>query len=116
MKHLIKTEEAALFVLGVVFFIHLDIAWWWFLVLLLVPDVGMLGYIINTKVGAVTYNIFHHRGIAVILMLLGYYFNNFGMLLAGVMMFSHIAFDRMLGYGLKYPESFKNTHLGTIGK
>jgi uncharacterized protein YbjT (DUF2867 family) len=24
--------------------------------------------------------------------------------------------DRVLGYGLKYPDAFKHTHLGTIGK
>ena len=36
--------------------------------------------------------------------------------LAGVIMFSHAAFDRLLGYGLKYEKGFKFTHLGEIGK
>lgn len=115
MKTTLKLEEAGLFFLGIVMFIQLEISWWWFPVLLLTPDIGMLGYIINTKIGAITYNVFHHRGIAVALLIAGFYLDNFGMLLAGVILFSHCAFDRMLGYGLKYPDNFKNTHLGKMG-
>jgi hypothetical protein len=29
---------------------------------------------------------------------------------------AHIGFDRMLGYGLKYPTAFSDTHLGRIGR
>lgn len=116
MKTLLKLEEVSLFLAGIFFFSQLDFAWWWFLVLLLLPDIGMLGYLINTKVGAFTYNLFHYRAIAVGLLIFGYIYENQLVLLSGVMLFSHIAFDRMLGYGLKYPDNFKNTHLGLIGK
>ena len=116
MKTILKLEEAALFVLGIGLFSQLDFAWWWFLVLLLLPDIGMLGYLINTRVGAFTYNLFHYRAIAVGLLIFGYIYGYELLLLIGVMLFSHIAFDRMLGYGLKYPDNFKNTHLGQIGK
>jgi hypothetical protein len=27
---------------------------------------------------------------------------------------AHIGFDRLLGYGLKYPTAFKDTHLGKV--
>lgn len=116
MKTILKLEEAALFILGIVLFAQLDFAWWWFPVLLLLPDIGMLGYLINTRVGAFTYNLFHYRAIAVGLLIFGYMYGYELLLLSGVMLFSHIAFDRMLGYGLKYPDNFKNTHLGQIGK
>jgi len=116
MKTVLKLEEVALFALGIFMFAQLDFAWWWFLILLLVPDIGMLGYVVNTKVGAFTYNLFHHRTIAVLLLIFGYIYGNQLLLLSGVVLFSHIAFDRMLGYGLKYPDNFKNTHLGQIGK
>jgi hypothetical protein len=33
----------------------------------------------------------------------------------GIIWFSHIVFDRMLGYGLKYPTFFKDTHLQRLG-
>ncbi|MGJ8665706.1 MAG: DUF4260 domain-containing protein [Patiriisocius sp.] len=116
MKTILKIEELALFITGIVLFSTLEMNWWWFPVLLLLPDVGMLGYLINTKAGAFFYNLFHHRAISVVLLLIGYFYEQNGILLAGIIMFSHIAFDRMLGYGLKYPDSFKNTHLGEIGK
>ena len=28
---------------------------------------------------------------------------------------AHIGFDRLCGFGLKYPEGFRETHLGTLG-
>ncbi len=31
-------------------------------------------------------------------------------------MLAHIGMDRALGYGLKYPTSFQDTHLGRFGK
>ncbi|EDM45138.1 hypothetical protein SCB49_03419 [unidentified eubacterium SCB49] len=114
MKTLLKLEELALFILGIIAFTTLNLSWWWFPLLLLTPDIGMLGYLKSTKVGAMTYNLCHHRGIAIALFVIGFYLDSFGMLLAGVILFSHIAFDRMLGYGLKYPDNFKNTHLGNI--
>jgi hypothetical protein len=36
--------------------------------------------------------------------------------LAGVIMLGHSSFDRVLGYGLKYGDSFRHTHLGWIGR
>ncbi|MBC8508108.1 MAG: DUF4260 family protein [Anaerolineales bacterium] len=36
--------------------------------------------------------------------------------LIGVIMLGHSSLDRVIGYGLKYPDSFQHTHLGMIGK
>lgn len=116
MKIILKFEELAQFILGIFFFSQLDYAWWWFPVLILTPDIGAIGYLINTKAGAFTYNIFHNKAIAVVVGLLGFYFNSSLLILIGVILFSHAALDRTFGYGLKYPDSFKNTHLGSIGK
>ncbi|SRR5690606_27676422 len=115
MKVSLKSEELFMFLLGIFLFNQLDFSWWWFLALLLAPDIGMLGYIINSKIGAITYNIFHHKGIAIILYFLGIFIDKDGIVLAGIIIFSHAALDRFLGYGLKYPDSFHNTHLGIIG-
>jgi len=115
MKLTLKIEELAQFILGIFLFSQLDYAWWWFAALLLTPDIGMLGYLINAKIGAFTYNVFHHKAIAITLGLLGYYLNNPAVMLIAVILFSHAAFDRIFGYGLKYTDSFKNTHLGKIG-
>jgi hypothetical protein len=116
MKTTLKLEELAQFALGIFVFSMLPYAWWVFPALLLLPDIGMLGYIANPKIGAFTYNVFHHKGIAIIIGLFGVYLNSDQAVLVGVLLFSHAAFDRILGYGLKFEDSFKNTHLGKIGK
>lgn len=116
MKALIKLEEAALFLLGIYFFSQLDYVWWWFLVLLLAPDFSMIGYVFGNKAGAWAYNFFHHRGVAILFYLGGMYYSNQLLQLIGVIWFAHSSMDRMFGYGLKYENGFKFTHLGEIGK
>ncbi|MDN3671544.1 DUF4260 domain-containing protein [Flavobacterium branchiarum] len=116
MKTVIKLEEIGLFVLGIYLFSLLDYHWWWFLVWILVPDLSMIGYAFNAKIGAFLYNIFHHRGIAIIVYILGSYLKIEALQLVGVILFSHASMDRIFGYGLKYEAGFKYTHLGEIGK
>lgn len=115
MDKIIKLEEVAMFALGIYLFGLLDYAWWWFLVLILLPDIGMVGYAFGKKAGAITYNLFHHKGIAIVLYLLGIYLSLPLCQLAGIILFSHAAMDRIFGYGLKYDKGFKFTHLGEIG-
>jgi len=112
--HIIKIEEAFLFGISIYVFIMLPYDWWWFLALILVPDIGMLGYLYNKKAGAILYNIFHHKGIAIALFFLGIYLYNDVLQLAGAIMFGHASLDRVFGYGLKYEDDFKHTHLGNL--
>ncbi|WP_128543944.1 DUF4260 domain-containing protein [Larkinella soli] len=116
MKTLLKTEEIAQFLVSIVLFSQLPFAWWWFPALILLPDVGMLGYLVNPKVGAYLYNLFHHKGVALLVGSVGLLMNEPVVMLAGVILFGHAAMDRMMGYGLKYTDSFHHTHLGGIGK
>lgn len=114
MKSILKLEELLEFALGIYLFSTLSYAWWWFLVLILLPDIGMVGYLVNTKTGALTYNVFHHKGLAILILLIGIYFEIEVMQLIGIILFSHAALDRVFGYGLKYADNFKNTHLGHL--
>jgi hypothetical protein len=116
MKTIIKLEELGLFILGIYLFSLLNFEWWWFLVLILAPDLAMLGYVFGNKSGAFFYNIFHHRGIAILVYILGCYLKMELLQLIGIILFSHSAMDRIFGYGLKYESGFKYTHLGEIGK
>ncbi|WP_309640945.1 DUF4260 domain-containing protein [Flavobacterium sp.] len=116
MKTIIQLEELALFLLGIFLFNQLDYAWWWFLVLILTPDIGMVGYAFGNKTGAWMYNVFHHRGIAIVLYLLGIYISNPIVQLIGIILFAHSSMDRLFGYGLKYETGFKFTHLGSLEK
>lgn len=116
MKKIIKLEELGLMLLGIYLFNQLEYAWWWFLVLILVPDFSMIGYLFGNKAGAFSYNLAHHRGIALGVYFVGIYFSDTVLQLLGIILFTHSAMDRMLGYGLKYEKGFKYTHLGEIGK
>lgn len=116
MKNLLKLEQIAFFALGIFLFSQIGYSWWWFLGLFFVPDVSILGYLLNPKIGAFVYNIFHHYAVAVGLYFIGMYFQITEFQMIGSIFFAHSAFDRMLGFGLKYSDDFKNTHLGRIGK
>jgi|SRR5690606_39551448 len=116
MNYLVKSEEIALFFLCVFLFSLLNLSWWWFFALLLAPDLGMIGYVFGPKVGAFTYNLLHHRLVASVVALYALASGNVYWQLAAVILFAHISLDRALGYGLKFSDSFTNTHLGRIGK
>ena len=36
--------------------------------------------------------------------------------IAGAILITHVGMDRAVGYGLKLPTSFQDTHLGRIGR
>lgn len=116
MNLLLKIEELFLVGLAVYLFRQLDYAWWWYPALFLAPDLGMIGYLAGPKIGAIAYNLAHHKAIAIGLYLLGALLGGQAWQLAGLVIFGHSSFDRLIGYGLKYPDSFHQTHLGTIGK
>ncbi|MCM4167060.1 hypothetical protein KCTC52924_00747 [Arenibacter antarcticus] len=115
MRSLLKVEELLMFLLGVYFFSLLDYSWWWFFGLILTPDIGMLGYLMGNKAGALGYNVFHHKGLAIAIYLIGIYLSLPLFQLIGIILFSHASMDRIFGYGLKYKKGFKYTHLGEIG-
>jgi hypothetical protein len=116
MKFTLKLEELAMFIFGIYLLQQLPVDYpvWLWVILFFSPDIGMLGYVINTRIGAITYNLFHHKGIALALWALGLWTGNILLQLSGLILFAHSSFDRLLGYGLKYPDNFKNTHLGQL--
>jgi hypothetical protein len=89
-------------------------SWWLFALLLLAPDVSMVGYLAGPRVGAALYNAFHSYPLPAALGIFG--------LLAGaplavsvaLVWFAHIGMDRLVGYGLKYPTGPKDTHLQKV--
>ncbi len=115
MKVLIRLEESALFLLSSYLFSITGFDWWWFPVLLFLPDVSMVGYLLNPKVGAYLYNTIHHRAVALLIYGFGLFWDHSLAILAGIILFAHSTLDRALGYGLKYSTSFFHTHLGKIG-
>jgi len=116
MKNILKLEELGMFALSILLFNMLGYSWWLFLLLILMPDISMLGYLINPKAGSITYNLFHHKGVAVLVYLSGVYMYSSTLLIAGIILFGHSSLDRVLGLGLKYGDAFKHTHLDVLGE
>lgn len=116
MKYVIKLEELAMTLLAIYFLekYSLGFSWWVWALLFFAPDISMLGYLINTRVGAFTYNLFHHKGVALVVAVSGYWMNNEWLTATGILLFAHASFDRIWGYGLKFGDNFKNTHLGPL--
>lgn len=116
MAKLLKLEEVGLLLLSVLLFSQLPFAWWIYLLFFLAPDLGMIGYLAGTRIGAATYNSTHHKALAFIFYAIGVLSSTPTMSLIGVIILGHSSFDRALGYGLKYGDSFQHTHLGRIGR
>ena len=116
MKNVLRIEEALMLALAVHLNASLPYPAWLFWALFLAPDVAFLGYAVNSRVGAICYNVLHHKGVGIALYIAGFLLESPELQLPGLLIFGHSSFDRMLGYGLKFFDSFHNTHLGPIGK
>jgi hypothetical protein len=117
IKLIIRAEYAFAAVLVAAFFITVAFFdWWWLLIWFLVFDISTLGYLINKKIGALTYNIGH--SLIGPTCLIALYIVTFSQTLLFIILLwlFHIFVDRAMGYGLKHSTGFHHTHLGTIGK
>jgi hypothetical protein len=85
-----------------------------FFLLFLLPDLLMVGYLFGVGTGAWAYNAGHTYSVSVALWLLAYLGHLPSLTPLALIWAAHIAFDRLLGYGLKYPSAFKDTHLGRV--
>ncbi len=116
MKNLLRLEELLLFGLALFLFSRLEYGWGWYALLFFAPDLSMLGYLANPRVGAWIYNLIHHKGVAVALYVVGYLLAIPAIMFAGTILLGHSRLDRVFGYGLKHEDAFQDTHLGTIGR
>lgn len=113
-KFILHIEGLAVLLLSIYFYFHLQFNWMVFLVLLLAPDLSALGYLKNVKIGSVLYNLFHTYAIPVAIIIFGLLIQNSMALMISLIWIAHIGMDRMLGYGLKYPTKFQDTHLDRV--
>ena len=116
MKTMVRFEELGLFLFSIYLYSSLPFPWWYFPLLLFAPDLSMAGYASGPRLGSVIYNIVHHRALALLLYVVGLLGALPILSLAGIILFAHSSLDRALGYGLKFPDAFTNTHLGLIGR
>jgi Domain of unknown function (DUF4260) len=116
MKGLLKLEELAIFAASIflLYQLPLHLSWWFYVLLFLSPDIGMVGYFFNAHIGAFTYNFTHHKALAIGLIAMGWYLGYQELMLYGYILLAHSSFDRVLGFGLKYTDDFKHTSLGSL--
>lgn len=114
----LQAEEIALTAVGIYFLIQhsLGLSFWIWILIFLVPDISMFGYLFGNRIGAFSYNICHHRGLGLLVAAIGYFLHNELVLATGLLLFAHSSFDRMFGYGLKYPDSFNHTSHAWTGR
>jgi Domain of unknown function (DUF4260) len=110
-RWLLHLEGASIFALTIYFYHSGHYSWWLFAILFLAPDLFMLGYLKDRKWGSAIYNLAHTLAIPLPLLLVARYFQAPLPIPYALIWVAHIGFDRMLGYGLKYPTFFKDTHL-----
>ncbi len=112
---ILRSEALAALLAGIgLWFVH-DGSLVWLVPALLLPDVSMLGYAANSRLGALVYNSVHNWTLALALLAIGWWAGIEPLLLGGALVLAHVGMDRMLGYGLKLPTDFRDTHLGRIG-
>ena len=116
MNTALKLEGLGLFLFSTYVYFYFGYELKLFLILFFLPDISSLGYLVSNKLESKIYNILHRQGLFSFTLILGLYLNLDSLILTSIIFISHSNFDRMLGYGLKYMDSFNNTHLGRIGK
>ncbi|HMS23697.1 MAG TPA: DUF4260 domain-containing protein [Candidatus Saccharibacteria bacterium] len=131
----LRLEGLVFVAFGLYLFASLEVSWVWFLLLIMLPDISMFGYLFNKKIGAIIYNLGHSLILPFCLLFINallldkynnlhvmvptpeYYYTLVDALFVSVAVWiAHIGMDRALGFGLKTSEGFHHTHLGIIGK
>lgn len=92
----------------------LEASWAYFALLFLAPDLSMFGYVVGKATGAWCYNAAHTYLAPASLAAVVYAADQSKLLFLAIVWIAHIGFDRLLGYGLKYPSGFKDTHLHRV--
>jgi Domain of unknown function (DUF4260) len=110
-RWILHLEGAAIFVAVLYFYRAGHYPWWLFAALFLVPDVSMIGFVKDANWGSATYNLVHTLTLPLLLLGGALFPGGLRWIPYALIWLAHIGFDRALGYGLKYPTFFKDTHL-----
>lgn len=110
-KYIIIAENLIALFLGIYFYYVFQGNWLIFMVLFLVPDISMAGYLINKRLGSYVYNLIHNYALAFLVLVVAAFTTNDFLAQISFILVAHVALDRVLGFGLKYPTHFKDSHM-----
>jgi len=108
---ILHAEGGAIFCASLLLYGEVRASWILFVALVLVPDLSMLGYLSGARLGAALYNVVHTLVAPLLLIGPSVAFKQSWLVPYGLIWTAHIGIDRLLGYGLKYPTRFRDTHL-----
>lgn len=111
VKYLIHAEYGIGFLAILYLYVSLGFSQWVFWTLLLTPDITILGYFINARLGARIYNCGHTFIFPILLGICYLIVEEKALLMFFLIWIAHISIDRFFGFGLKYKDSFNRTHL-----
>jgi hypothetical protein len=111
---LLRLEGLAVAVSAIALYFHADYPWWLLVALVLAPDLSAVGYLAGSTVGAAAYDAMHTSSLPVALAAVGLIVDAETAVQVGLIWLTHIGVDRAVGYGLKYPTGFKDTHLQRV--
>jgi hypothetical protein len=111
---LLRAEGAIVALAAVTLYFFADFPWWLLVVLALAPDISLVGFAAGQRVGTATYNAAHTSVVPVGLGAIGVVAETDLAIQIALVWITHIGVDRAIGYGLKYPSGFKDTHLQRV--
>ena len=111
-----RLEGGILLALSLLLYWRHGTSWLLFILLILAPDLFMLGYLRGPRAGAAVYNLGHTWLLPGLIGAAGLLGGSQLAISVALIWFGHIGVDRLLGYGLKHPTVFQDTHLGRIGR
>ncbi len=111
---LLRLEGAVALMLALVLYREIGEPWVRFAILLLAPDLSLVGYFGGRRTGAIAYNLAHTYAIPALLFAAGLVLAHAGLMSIGLIWGAHIGADRLLGFGLKYATDRRETHLQRV--
>jgi hypothetical protein len=111
---LLRIEGVVLAAAATAVYLHLDYSVLALIGLLVVVDLSLLGFLAGPRVGTLTYNLAHTVALPLLLGAIGVLSDGSIPVQVALAWLAHIGIDRALGFGLKYPSAFNDTHLQRV--
>jgi hypothetical protein len=111
---MLRLDGLAVALVAILLYRELGVAWWVFAAGFLAPDLAIAAYLAGPRIGAVAYNTVHTYLWGALLFGLGLFESHAWLMAIGLIWTAHVAVDRLVGFGLKYPDGFRRTHLQRV--